>query len=113
MITRDDAERARHEVDALREEVRRAEKKLQDKQRALAEIERGCRHDWSDVIPAHIHHEGYTCPGDPPGTMGVDWRGPVHVPASTEYRWKRTCKLCGKVEYTSRTEDHVTKVPKF
>jgi hypothetical protein len=113
MTTRDEAEKARREVDAIREEIKRTEKKLSDKQRVLAEIERGCHHDWGNVVPDHIYHEAYTCPGDPPGTMGVDWRGPVHVPSRTEHRWKRTCRLCGKVEYTSRTKDKVEKIPVF
>ena len=60
-----------------------------------------------------IYHAAYTCPGDPPGTMGVDWRGPVHVPSKTIPKWRRTCDLCGKIEETQRTNDVVTKEPKW
>ncbi len=63
-----------------------------------------CPHQWGEVIADHIYNEAYTIPGDPPGTMGIDWRGPCYVPAETIERWKRVCKICGKIEYTSQKE---------
>jgi hypothetical protein len=105
MVTRD-------EIDELRESIKTEEEQLRLDKERLASIERRCRHEWSPVTADHVHHKAYTTPGDPPGTMGVDWRGPCHVDAKTEYRWKRTCSRCGKVEHTSRTEDRVEKVVK-
>ena len=49
--------------------------------------------------------ETYTIPGDRPGTMGVDWRGPVHVPSSTKDQWTRTCTECGKEEVTTQKNE--------
>ncbi len=73
-----------------------------------------CKHDWN-TVPAHVYHKGYTIEGDAPGTMGVDWRGPYHVPARTEKRWKRTCRTCGKEEFTSvaNVQTSVTETPRF
>ena len=45
--------------------------------------------------------------------MGVDRRGPVEVPASTELRWKRICGKCAKVEHTIKTTEEIIKTPKF
>ncbi len=75
--------------------------RLQEK---LAHEEGQCGHVFSETVADHIYHKAYTIPGDKPGTMGVDYRGPCYVPARTENRWKRTCKKCGKVEYTQRTQ---------
>jgi hypothetical protein len=96
----------RSAVADLREKLLRAENKLND---AI----HSCRHDWSSVVADHIYHPSYTIPGDPPGTMGIDWRGPTYVDAKTEKRWKRTCKTCGLVEYTSKVKEQVTEHPAF
>jgi hypothetical protein len=96
-----------------RQEIIELERQLASKRQALASKEANCQHNWSDVKPAHIYHEGYTCPGDEPGTMGVDWRGPVYVPPRTEKRWERSCRNCGKVQYTSEATEQVTYSPKF
>lgn len=45
--------------------------------------------------------------------MGVDWRGPTYVEPKTEKRWKRTCRICGEVEYTTKTTTQVTERPSF
>jgi hypothetical protein len=76
-------------------------------------MEASCQHQWGKVKWAGERREGYTIPGDAPGTMGVDWRGPTHVPPTTIDRWERTCEICGKTEQTDRTETRETKVPKF
>lgn len=88
-------------------------RELDAKRAELARIEHTCRHDWGAVEPDHVYHEAYTIPGDEPGTMGVDWRGPMDVPAKTTYRWKHTCRVCGKVEHTTRTTENVTHTPAF
>jgi hypothetical protein len=79
----------------------------------LSQVVRECRHEWTAPVADHIYREGYTIPGDPPGTMGVDWRGPCYVEPKTTHRWKRTCRLCGHVEHTSNTNKHVTETPDF
>ena len=84
-----------------------------DAQRALEEAEAQCNHQWGDVTPDHIYEDGYTIPGDPPGTMGVDWRPACHVQPKTTFRWKRVCRVCGKEEHTSRTKELVTHTPEF
>ena len=38
---------------------------------------------------------------------------PIHVPAETEYRWKRLCKKCAKMEHTKETTQQVNYTPKF
>jgi len=89
---RTSASSARRALEDAQRQLKQAEQKVQ-------QIERDCQHDW-DVKNEPIYDEGYTCPGDPPGTMGVDWRGPVYVEPKTTPRWIRTCKTCGKVEHT-------------
>ena len=82
-----------------RRQLEEAKRRLEQQQRELEAIERACQHNW-EVVNKPIYDEGYTCPGDPPGTMGVDWRGPTYVPPETTPRWIRTCRKCGKVEHT-------------
>ena len=93
-------------IETLEAEIRRLKAQKAD------EI-RKCMHVWTVPMSDHIYTEGYTIPGDPPGTCGVDWRGPVYVDAKTEKRWRRKCTVCGHVEYTSRVEQHIEEVPKF
>lgn len=101
------------QIEQERQDIERLTQQLHAKRAAVQEAESRCHHEWGKTEAAHIYHEGYTCPGDPPGTMGIDWRGPVEVPPRTEYRWKRVCKHCGKVEYTTQTNEMVVKTPKF
>ena len=82
-------------------------------QRRLTALERQCQHDWSPAVDASIYHKAYRIEGDKPGTMGVDWRGPMDVPASTERRWSRRCRKCGKVEFTTSTNKTTTETPRF
>lgn len=96
----------RQRVDILKADLQRAESDL-------ALVVGSCRHTWGNVIADHVYHEAYEIPGDPPGTMGIDWRGPVWVDAKTDYRWKRVCSTCGEVQYTTRTKEEVTKTPTF
>lgn len=97
----------------LREEVEIKRRELKSSEDNLRSLVNQCPHDWSEPIADHIRTPGYTVPGDPPGTMGIDWRGPTYVDSKTEYRWKRICNACGEVEYTSHTEDTVITTPKF
>jgi hypothetical protein len=81
----------------------------------LTRKRRECRHVWDDPNGKYTPEvrEAYTLPGDPPGTMGVDWRGPCYVPRQSTPRWSRTCKTCGFVEQTAQTREQVIKHPVF
>ncbi len=96
----------RHAIDTHTYELNRAKEQLAD---AL----RNHTHEWSNPIADHIYEKAYTIPGDPPGTMGVDWRGPTYVEARTIKRWKRVCPVCGEMEYTSKVIQQVTEEPTF
>lgn len=96
-----------------RKEIEELERRLKAKRDALTHAERICQHQWSEPQPDHIYREGYTDPGDTPGTMGVDFRGPCYIPPQTTKRWKRTCALCGKIEHTSQVTKIVTERPTF
>jgi len=85
----------------LRTRVEGLKRDLENAQQNLKSYVRSCDHDFEKVYDP-IYHEAHTYSGDPPGTMGVDWRGPVHVPAETIKRWRRTCNTCGEVQYTQR-----------
>lgn len=101
------------EASDLRQKISSIERELNQAKNRLKSIELECRHSWGETIADHIFSKGYTIPGDPYGTMGVDWRGSYDVPSKTEYRWKRVCQICGKIEYTSKINEVVTKTPKF
>jgi hypothetical protein len=97
MSSREQLERS---IEAKRRELEAAEQ-------ALRNADAACRHEFGTAENADIYHPPYTIPGDTPGTMGVDYRGPCHVPSKTEKRWRRTCKKCGKVEFTTRIASEV------
>lgn len=88
----------------LRDEIAYLEKSLESKKRQLAEMYTKCTHAWGEVKYNPILIQGFTVPGDPVGTMGVDWRGPCHVESRTERLWERVCKKCELKQTTSRTE---------
>lgn len=89
----------------LEKKIANAELDIKEAEEALTRIDKECRHLWGETVSDPIHHEGYTLQGDPPGTMGIDWRGPCYIPATTKARWKRVCQKCGKVEYTTGFEE--------
>ena len=92
------------EIDTLHRETEAAERKAKALREQLDAARRACRHSWTEVKYVPEHHEGHTIPGDPPGTMGVDWRGPCYVPATTTRRWERTCTACGLTQRTEATK---------
>ena len=55
--------------------IETTDRNLSGLKRDLAAIQNSCNHDWSPVKSDPIIREAYDIPGDPPGTMGVDWRG--------------------------------------
>jgi hypothetical protein len=100
-------------VPELEREIAQHEQALTRARGELSRIRAACRHPWPAPVYTPQYIEGYTTPGDPPGTMGIDWRGPVHVPSKTIPKWTRTCPECGLTQVTERTQDHVTKSPVF
>jgi hypothetical protein len=93
--------------------VNSGKEKLEKDQAELAQIRANCAHDWEPIKDASEHFPAHDEPGDPPGTMGVDWRPGCHVPEKIVIKWKRTCKICGQTQVTSQTEKHMTQTPKF
>jgi len=102
----------RPEIGQLRQAIEQKTRELAGDRERLARIERECHHVWDNPngVYAPIHHPGYRYEGDPPGTMGVDWRPGGYVEARTEEKWKRTCTSCGKVEETSKPVEKVVRV---
>ena len=97
----------------VREKARVTKQQAEAAEAAVRRMEKACTHDFSPVEYDPIIREGYTTSGDAPGTMGIDWQGPVSVPTTRIDRWVRHCPLCGKTEYTLNTKDTVVKTPVF
>lgn len=94
-------------------EIASLESYLRSKKAALDALRAACRHEWGPIKYDPVIRPAYRDPGDTPGTMGVDFRGPQYVPESRTDRWTRTCLLCDETEVTTSTEDHVIKSPTF
>ena len=75
-----------------------------DLKRSLDNIQLRCTHEWSAVEYIPDYQPGFRTAGDPPGTMGVDWRGPVDVPSKTTKRWRRACLKCELEQVTTQTK---------
>ena len=103
----------RQQADQLCLEIQEAERILAAKRASLAHIYATCKHQFGDPVYDPIVVKGFTHPGDPPGTMGVDWRAPVYVEGSETPRWRQTCSLCGLTEYTTDTTTVATRHPQF
>jgi hypothetical protein len=101
------------EAQQMRAELEITKKAYESAQAKLKDYVTRCQHKFGEVKYDPIHQQAYTIPGDKPGTMGVDWRGPQFVPAQTTPRWKKECGLCGLVKETTATEDKVTKTPRW
>ncbi|MBI4918712.1 hypothetical protein HY837_02190 [archaeon] len=101
------------EIKQLRDKFERSKKEFDSTKEDLERVVNSCKHQFGKTIPDHIHYPAYTIPGDPPGTMGVDRRGPCYVDAKTEKRWKRICDVCGKVEYTSTVKQKIEELPEW
>ncbi len=79
----------------------------------LARIQADCRHSWCQTVYDPIVQASYTDPGDAPGTMGIDRRGPTYVPRTEKPRWRRICFECDLTEYTEQVSEQASTVPKF
>jgi hypothetical protein len=97
----------------LEQDIDRIKAELREREAALQDLQRRCPHNWGKVEYTPEIHEGYQDPGDPPGTMGVDWRGPMWVPRQEIPIWSRKCSECGLVQETMRTRDETKKIPEF
>ncbi|MEI6731092.1 MAG: hypothetical protein WCK90_00275 [archaeon] len=95
----------------VRENLEKTAEEFERVKSELERLEKTCRHKYGSVVYDPVHTDAYTIPGDAPGTMGVDRRGPCYVPSKTEKRWKRECTLCGLVEYTTRVREKVEELP--
>lgn len=98
------------EAQRIRERYRQSQKEFREAEESLQNLEENCRHIYGSTEDAHYVVGGYTIPGDPHGTMGVDRRVSVYVPRETKKRWMRKCTLCGKVEYTENVRTEVCEV---
>lgn len=97
----------------IRYRLQKAKDELKLAEKAVAELESKCQHKWGETEYTPRIEKGYTDPGDPLGTMGIDWRGPMYISGKTYDIWTRTCMECGKVEKTTNTVEKVERLPKF
>lgn len=97
------------EARKLRENEKRLRQESAAALEALRKYEKSCEHRWGQTVYDPIIHPAGYSPGDPPGTMGVDWRGPCSWPETREDRWRRECENCGLAQYTKGVEETVTR----
>jgi len=100
-------------VKTLRDNVERLKAELNSAEDRLKYAVRTCVHKWSNPMDASVIIPGGYDPGDPPGTMGIDWRGPSYYPEQRKQRWRRVCSECGYEQFTTETTQQVTHTPKF
>lgn len=91
-------------ISRLKRKIKTKQDELDQLENGLDKIQRKCQHDWSKSTKQSKYYPGYTIPGDPPGTMGVDWRGPCDVPSETKVWYERTCNKCGLNQRTEKTK---------
>jgi len=104
---------AKAQTEALTKEIETLEVRLRKARDELRTFYESCEHEWGPVTYTPLMSCEYTDPGDPPSSYSIDTGLPVYVPGHTTPRWSRTCKCCGKVEYTERTNEHITRTPRF
>lgn len=101
------------EIKRLKDEIAKTEQLLHDLKYKLNNSVSNCRHQWGNPVYDPIIIPGGYDPGDPPGTMGIDWRGPTSWPEQRKPRWKRVCGVCGMEQYTTNTTKTVSESPQF
>ena len=94
----------KNRVEELRKNIKDGEERLGYYKDLLREIENDCSHQWSDAERDDIIHPAGSHPGDPVGTMEVDWRGPTSWREERIPRWKRICIICGMKQYTTESK---------
>ena len=87
----------------VRKEVEEANKKAKSLSLQLQNQVDQCKHLWMESKYDPIILPGGYSSGDRVGTMGVDWVGPLSWSERREPRWSRECNICGKKEYTTKT----------
>lgn len=101
----------RQEADELRTRASSLYRQYEIAKSELEAAVRSCRHDWGETVYQPEYYPAFTDPGDPPGTMGVDHRGPCYIPERTVPKWKRVCRLCGTERYTTKVKEVVRQHP--
>lgn len=101
------------QVKELRDLVSRLKEELSGAEEQLNAYVDSCRHNFSKPVYDPVYYPGFMTAGDPPGTMGVDWQGPMYIPERTEKRWKRECQKCGEVEYNKGIKEVKQELPDF
>ena len=93
---------AQDRIEALKREIHLLERQIES-----------CRHDWGEAVyDPEKFREGY---GSRLVTQGSDhWIEYEGFRDAIRPRWSRTCKLCGKKEYTYTQETvQIVQKPKF
>jgi hypothetical protein len=100
------------EVYQLIGKIKDLEQKLERANAKLKRIQTACEHDWSEPVYDPIIHKAYDVPTV---KQGSDFWPGGHVPEQRVPRWHRRCHICGLVQVTDKSEEHVKKTvtPKF
>ena len=85
-------------------DIAEQEKVLRTQRSLLGELQKACKHQFGPIRYVPDVTEGFRTHGDPPGTMGIDWQGPMRIPGKTTPKWTRTCPLCELAQTTPRPE---------
>lgn len=101
------------EAAQIKGEIATMKSELARKEWRLRVIQERCPHAWEPTRYTPTVVEAHTTPGDAPGTMGIDWRGDVHVPRKETPRWTRVCRLCLKEETTTQEKVTTLREPQF
>jgi len=100
----------------IRLEIQDLIRQLNSKKATLENLENSCLHEWEEKFTPE-YRRGYHMPSDREQgiELGVDSRPAYDVPDRTIDKWTRTCKICGKVQETTYSQDvvHTTKKPSW
>jgi len=94
----------KQQADELQKQAQELQRQATAKLAQANEIRNKCMHKWEAYTYDPIITKGYTVPGDPPGTMGIDHRNAFYVEGTTTPRWKRRCSQCGYEQTTKITK---------
>jgi len=93
------------------EDIKRLEQQLKDAKTNQENSERNCSHQWNEVKydPEKFREEYLTGEYE---TQGIHMWPKTSFRNASKQRWSRTCKKCGKTEYTYE-QKAVKYEPKF
>ena len=105
----------------LRKKIEDSEKTLKENKQRLDGIISRCCHEWGEIYYEPIVTGGYTTQGTRSRYGSgeyipydeIPYLDGVYVPRKETPQWSRTCKKCGKKEFTKNKKDHVTSTPVF